>query len=73
MNSLLEKDEITHRLGESTDMLLIDGQSFSSLENGPGWTVAFLSGKWPKISDGHAFSSSKNGPDRTIIFVMKMV
>jgi hypothetical protein len=73
MTSLLEKEEITPRLGGSTDMLLIYGQSFSSSENGPGWAVTFQSGKWPKISDGHAFSSSENGPDRTVIFVMKMV
>jgi hypothetical protein len=72
--SLLEKEVITPRLGGSTDMLLIYGQSFSSSENGPGWAVPFQFGKWFEISDGHAFSSSENGPDRTvIIFVMKMV
>jgi hypothetical protein len=73
MTSLLEREVITPRLGGSTDMLLIYGQSFSSLENGPGWAVTFQSGKWPKISDGQSFSSSENGPDRTVIFVMKMV
>jgi hypothetical protein len=73
MNSLLKKEDITPRLGGSTDMLLIYGKSFSSLKNGPGWEVTFQSRKWPKISDGKAFSSSKNGPDRTVIFVMKMV
>jgi hypothetical protein len=71
--SLLEKEVITPRLGGSTDMLLIYGQSFSSSENGPGWAVPFQFGKWFEISDGQAFSSSENGPDRTIIFVMKMV
>jgi hypothetical protein len=30
MNSLLEKEDITPRLGGSTDMLLIYGKSFSS-------------------------------------------
>jgi hypothetical protein len=73
MTFLLEKEVITPRLGGSIDMLLIYGQSSSSLENGPGWAVTFQSGKWPKISNGRAFSSSKNGLDQTIIFVMKMV
>jgi hypothetical protein len=54
-------------------MLLIHGQSFSSLENGPGWAVPFQSRKWFEISDGQSFSSSENGPDWTVIFVMKMV
>ena len=34
--SLLRKEEITPRLGGSTDVLLIDGQSFFSSKNGPG-------------------------------------
>ena len=59
-NSLLEKEVINPRLGGSTDMLLIYGQSFSNSENGPGWAVPF---KWFKISDGQSFSSSENGPD----------
>jgi hypothetical protein len=71
--SLLEKEEITPRLGGSTDMLLIYGNSFFSSKNGPGWKVSFQFGKWFEISDGHEFSSSENGPDRTVIFVMKMV
>jgi hypothetical protein len=71
--SLLKKEVITPRLGGSTDMLLIYGQSFSSSENGPGWAVPFQSEKWFEISDGQSFSSSENGPDRTVIFVMKMV
>jgi hypothetical protein len=54
-------------------MLLIYGQSFSNLENGPGWEVTFQCGKWSKISDGQSFSSSENGPEQTIIFVTKMV
>jgi hypothetical protein len=37
MNSLLEKEAITPKLGGSTDILLIYGQSFSS------------SGKWSKM------------------------
>jgi hypothetical protein len=73
MTSLLEKEEITPRLGGSTDMLLIYGQSFSNSENGPGWEVTFQSGKRPKISGREAFSSSKNGSDQTVIFIMKMV
>jgi hypothetical protein len=73
MISLLEKEVITPKLGGSTDMLLIYGQSFSSLENGPGWVVPFQFGKWFEIFDGHAFSSLENGLDRTVIFVMKMV
>jgi hypothetical protein len=36
MTSLLKKEEITPRLGGSTDMLLIYGQSFFSSKNGPG-------------------------------------
>ena len=67
-NSLLKKEEITPRLGGSTDMLLIYGQSFFSSENGLGWAVTFQSGKWPKISDGQSFSSSENGPYWTVIF-----
>jgi hypothetical protein len=51
MTSLLEKEEINPRLGGSTDMILIYGQSFSILENGPGWEIIFQSRKWPKISD----------------------
>jgi hypothetical protein len=54
-------------------MLLIHGQSFSSLENVPGWAVPFKSGKWFEISDEQSFSSLENGPYRTVIFVMKMV
>jgi hypothetical protein len=53
--SLLEKEVITPRLGGSTDMLLIYGQSFSSSENGPGWAVPFQFGKWFEISDGQHF------------------
>jgi hypothetical protein len=34
--SLLKKEEMTPRLGGSTDVLLIDGQSFFSSKNGPG-------------------------------------
>jgi hypothetical protein len=71
--SLLKKEVITPRLGGSTDMLLIYGQSFSSSKNGPGWVVPFQSGNWFEISNGQSFSSSKNGPDQIVIFVMKMV
>jgi hypothetical protein len=73
MTSLLKKEVITPRLGGSTDMLFIYGQSFSSSKNGPGWAVPFQSRKWFEISDRQSFSSSKNGPYRTVIFVMKMV
>jgi hypothetical protein len=72
-NSLLEKEVITPRLGGSTDMLLIYGQSFSSSKNGPVWVVPFQFGKWFDISDRKAFSSLENGPDWIVIFVMKMV
>jgi hypothetical protein len=41
--SLLKKEVITPRLGGSTDMLLIYGQTFSSSENGPGCVVPFQS------------------------------
>jgi hypothetical protein len=71
--SLLKKEEITPRLGGSTDVLLIYGKSFFGSKNGPGWVVPFQFKKWLEISDGKAFSSSENGPDRTIIFIMKMV
>jgi hypothetical protein len=54
-------------------MLLIHGQSFFSLENGPGWAVPFQSRKWFEISNEQSFSSSENGPNQTVIFVMKMV
>jgi hypothetical protein len=57
--SLLKKEVITPRLGGSTDMLLIYGQSFSSSENGPGWALPFQNGKWFEISNGLSFSSSK--------------
>jgi hypothetical protein len=36
MTSLLKKEEMTPRLGGSTDVLLIDGKSFFSSKNGPG-------------------------------------
>jgi hypothetical protein len=72
MTSLLEKVVITPRLGGSTDMLLIYGQTFSSFENGPGW-VAFECRKWFEISDEHAFYKLENGPDQILIFIMKMV
>jgi hypothetical protein len=42
-------------------MLLIYRQSFSSLENGLGWAVTLLSGKWSRIFYGQSFSSSDNG------------
>jgi hypothetical protein len=34
--SLLKKEEITPKLGGSSDVLLTYGQSFFSLKNGPG-------------------------------------
>jgi hypothetical protein len=36
MTSLLKREEMTPKLGGSTDVLLIYGQSFFSLKNGPG-------------------------------------
>jgi hypothetical protein len=71
--SLLKKEEMTPRLGGSTDVLLIYGQSFFSSKNGPGSTAPFQFRKWFEISDGQAFSSLENGLDRMVIFVMKMV
>ena len=71
--SLLKKEVITPKLGGSTDMILIYGQSFSSSKNGLGWAVPFQFRKWFEIFYGQAFSRSKNGPNRTVIFVMKMV
>jgi hypothetical protein len=73
ITSLLKREVITPRLGESNDMLLIYGQSFSSLENVPGWEVTFQSRKCPNIYDEHSFSISENGPNQIIIFVMKIV
>ena len=52
MNSLLKKEVITPRLGGSTNMLLIYGNSFSSSKNGPRRVVPFQSRKWFEISDG---------------------
>jgi hypothetical protein len=71
--SLLKKEEIAPRLGGSTDVLLIYGQSFFQFKKWSRMSSAFPVRKWFEISNGHAFSSSENGPDRTIIFVMKMV
>jgi hypothetical protein len=36
MTSLLKEEEMTPRLGGSTNVLLTYGQSFFSLKNGPG-------------------------------------
>ena len=49
-------------------MLLIYGQSLSSLENGPVWEVTFQSRKWFDISDEKSFSSLKNGPGWAVHF-----
>jgi hypothetical protein len=49
-------------------MLLIYVQSFSSLENGPGWAVTFQYGKWSKILDGQSFSNLENGPGWAVTF-----
>jgi hypothetical protein len=73
MTSLLEKEEITPRLGGSTGMLLIYGKSFSISKNGLGWEVTFQSRKWPIFLMNKHLSISENGPDHTDIFVMKMV
>ena len=53
---------MTPRLGGSTDVLLIYGQSFFTSKNGPGWAVPFQFGKWFEFFYGQAFSSSENGP-----------
>ena len=57
--SLLKREKITPRLGGSTDVLLIYGQSFFNSKNGPRWVVPFQFGKWFEISDGQAFSVRK--------------
>jgi hypothetical protein len=54
-------------LGGIIDMLLIYGQSFSSLENGPGWAVTFHSGKWYRIFDGQSFSILENGQEMIVM------
>jgi hypothetical protein len=64
--SLLKKEVMSPRLGGSTDMLLIDGQSFFSSKNGPKCVESFLFGKWIEISDEHRFPivvNMGNGPD----------
>jgi hypothetical protein len=61
--SLLKKEEMTPRLGGSTDVLLIDGKTFFSSKNGPGRAVSFQFEKCIEIFNGHTFSSSENGPD----------
>jgi hypothetical protein len=71
--SLLEKEVITPKLGRSTHMLLIYGQSFSSSKNDPGWEILFQFRKWFDMSNEHKFSNLENGPDRIVIFVMKML
>jgi hypothetical protein len=53
-------------------MLLIYGQSFSSLENGLDWAVTFQSGKWSRIFYGQSFSNSENGP-KQIVMVRQIV
>jgi hypothetical protein len=58
-NSLLEKELITPKLGGSTGMILIYGQSFFSSKNGPGWAVPFQFGKWFKIFDDGNFPVRK--------------
>jgi hypothetical protein len=66
MTSLLKKEEMTLRLGGRTDVLLIDGQSFFSSKNGPGWADSFLFRKWIEISDRQQFPivvNMGNGPD----------
>jgi hypothetical protein len=57
--SLLKNEEMTPRLGWSTDVLLTHGQSFFSSKK--------------MVQDEQFLSISENGPDRTVIFVMKMV
>ena len=59
MTSLLKKEEMTPRLGGSTDVLLIYGQSFFSSKNGPGWAVPFQFEKWFEISMDRHFPFRK--------------
>ena len=55
---LAEREEMAPRVGrEHKYILLIHGQSFSNLENDPGWVVPFQSKKWFENSNGQAFSS----------------
>jgi hypothetical protein len=46
---LAEREEMALQVGRGIDISLIYGQSFSSLENGPGWAVSFQFGKWFEI------------------------
>jgi hypothetical protein len=65
MTSLLKKEEMTPRLGGSTENIIEDIH-FSRLKNSPSWTDAFLFGKWIEISDGQRFPiviNMGNGPD----------
>jgi hypothetical protein len=71
--SLLKREEMTPRLGGSTDVLLIYGQSFSvrKLVQDEQFLSSSESGL-RFLTDRH-FPVQENGPDRTVIFVMKMV
>jgi hypothetical protein len=63
--SLLKKEEMTPRLGGSTDVLLMDNHFFSS-KNGPGRAYSFQFRKWIEIFDGQQFPivvNMGNGPD----------
>jgi hypothetical protein len=63
--SLLKKEEMTPRLGGSTENIIEDIH-FQELKNSPSWTDAFLFGKWIEISDGQRFPivvNMGNGPD----------
>jgi hypothetical protein len=53
--SLLKKEEMTPRLGGSTDVLLMDNHFFFSSKNGPGRADSFQFGKWIEISDRQRF------------------
>jgi hypothetical protein len=64
-DDLLKNEEMTPRLGGSTDVLLMDNHFFSS-KNGPGRADSFQFGKWIEIFDGQRFPivvNMGNGPD----------
>jgi hypothetical protein len=63
--SLLKKEEMTPRLGGSTENIIED-ICFQELKNSPSWTDAFLFRKWIEIFDGQRFPivvNMGNGPD----------
>jgi hypothetical protein len=71
--SLLKREEMTPRLGGSTDVLLIYGQSFSVRKLVQDEQFLSSSESGLRFLMNMHFPVQENGPDRTVIFVMKMV